>query len=695
MERGKNNPENGFEPAHSDTAALAHALALVAQHVNIPTDDHQAWLAVSENHGADSWACLAIEAASALGLYVKTSSQLTVANGPALARSTKGRWLLVTQKVGPRFRGFEIHPNRQVSRKWSAGDLERLLGDGEWMHLQSLFPLGHHRPSLKNHPWKRLRAFLGLDRADLWVIVVYAIVIGGMTLGTPIAVQSLVNTVAFGSVLQPLVVLSILLLLVLGFAGVLAVLEAYVIEVLQRKIFVRTAEDFGRRLPAVRHEVWDNNHGPELTNRFFDVLTIQKTLSVLLLDGLSLALQTILGMVLLGFYHPLLLAFDVVLFVLLIAVLALGRGAVATGYRESSAKYRTAAWLQDISHASHLFRTDSAQRYAAHRTQMLCHDYLAARKQHFRILLRQVTGGIGLQVFTMVALLSVGGFLVIGRQLTLGQLVAAELVIATVGASFVKLGKNLEKLYDLNVGVMKVTDVVEKPTVRVGGAALRGRGPMHISLREVACTRGALGLHNINLDLMPGDRLHLTGPAGSGKTTLLEVIAGLRLHHTGVVLVDGVDSRRVNLADFSSAVAITGPPAFVQASVIDNFKIAHAHLAEPALRNLLRVVALEEVVNRLPDGLNSQMLPNGAPFSDAHARRLALARALAAEPRLLILDSALDGLALPPETFEHLLDTIFNARAPWTVVVTSDSPEIAARCNRHVRLGNQTIEDLR
>ncbi|MGB1278135.1 MAG: ATP-binding cassette domain-containing protein, partial [Nannocystaceae bacterium] len=330
----------------------------------------------------------------------------------------------------------------------------------------------------------------------------------------------------------------------------------YVIEVLQRKIFVRTAEDFGRRLPAVRHEVWDNNHGPELTNRFFDVLTIQKTLSALLLDGLSLALQTILGMVLLGFYHPLLLAFDVVLFVLLIAVLALGRGAVATGYRESSAKYRTAAWLQDISHASHLFRTDSAQRYAAHRTQMLCHDYLAARKQHFRILLRQVTGGIGLQVFTMVALLSVGGFLVIGRQLTLGQLVAAELVIATVGASFVKLGKNLEKLYDLNVGVMKVTDVVEKPTVRVGGAALRGRGPMHISLREVACTRGALGLHNINLDLMPGDRLHLTGPAGSGKTTLLEVIAGLRLHHTGVVLVDGVDSRRVNLADFSSAVAI-------------------------------------------------------------------------------------------------------------------------------------------
>ena len=338
--------------------------------------------------------------------------------------------------------------------------LREYAGDQPWLHLQPLLaldPIGvGRRPVLKNRPWLRLRAFFGLERRELWIVVIYALVLGSVSLAVPVAAQSLVNTVAFGSVLQPLVALTILLLGVLTFAGVLGVLETYVVEVLQRRVFVRVADDFGRRIPSVRADVLDKKFGPELVNRFFDVLTIQKSLSGLLLDGLTIALQTIIGMILLGFYHPLLLAFDVVLVVLLSLVLVLGRGAVATGLKESSAKYKTAAWLEDVSRASHLFRGVKAQQYAAQRTEMLCRDYLSARKRHFRILLRQITGGFGLQIVAMVALLGVGGWLVIDRQLTLGQLVAAELVIASIGASFVKLGKNLEKLYDLNVGVMKV-----------------------------------------------------------------------------------------------------------------------------------------------------------------------------------------------------------------------------------------------
>ena len=230
--------------------------------------------------------------------------------------------------------------------------LREYAGDQPWLHLQPLLaldPIGvGRRPVLKNRPWLRLRAFFGLERRELWIVVIYALVLGSVSLAVPVAAQSLVNTVAFGSVLQPLVALTILLLGVLTFAGVLGVLETYVVEVLQRRVFVRVADDFGRRIPSVRADVLDKKFGPELVNRFFDVLTIQKSLSGLLLDGLTIALQTIIGMILLGFYHPLLLAFDVVLVVLLSLVLVLGRGAVATGLKESSAKYKTAAWLEDV-----------------------------------------------------------------------------------------------------------------------------------------------------------------------------------------------------------------------------------------------------------------------------------------------------------------------------------------------------------
>ena len=126
-----------------------------------------------------------------------------------------------------------------------------------------------------------------LERHDLAVVLVYAIGVGVLTLATPIAVQALVNTVAFGTLLQPLAVLAFLLLVGLAFAAVLRALQAWVVEVLQRRIFLRFVADLSHRLPRVRLSAFDAAHGPELLNRFFDVFTVQKASSSLLLGGLD------------------------------------------------------------------------------------------------------------------------------------------------------------------------------------------------------------------------------------------------------------------------------------------------------------------------------------------------------------------------------------------------------------------------
>lgn len=277
-----------------------------------------------------------------------------------MVRTGEGQWLVVMRPRGRRLKVVQIDARGDTQMFLTPKQLRSATQGQPWLYLQPLMALdpiaAGRRPELAGHPWLRLRAFLGIEKRDLGVVVVYALVVGGLTLATPIAVQALVNTVAFGSLLQPLVVLTLLLLGGLSFSALLAVLEAYVVEVLQRRVFVRVADDFGRRLPTLRGEVFDGKHVPELANRFFDVLTIQKSLSVLLLDGLALALQTIIGMILLGFYHPLLLAFDVMLVALLAVVLLMGRGAVATGTSESTAKYRTAAWLEDVARTSPILR---------------------------------------------------------------------------------------------------------------------------------------------------------------------------------------------------------------------------------------------------------------------------------------------------------------------------------------------------
>ena len=352
-------------------------------------------------------------------------------------------------------------------------ELEVLTRGRDVLHFSPRLPLqtvsSQTRNEFPKRPWLRLRAFLDVERRDLVVVAVYAAIIGLLSLATPIAVQAVVNSVAFGANLQPLVVLVMLLFGGLSFAALLQMLEAYVVEVLQRRYFVRVADDFGRRIASAPAGVHDNRFGPELVNRFFDIVTIQKSLSSLALDGLSLTLQTGAGMILLGFYHPLLLAFDVVLVFLLVGVLLLGRGALPTALDESSAKYKVASWLEDVARVPRLFVGTSAREHAWNRADVLARDYIAARKRHFRVLLRQLAGGMFLQVVAVVALLGVGGYLVLSRQLTLGQLVAAELVVTAMGSGFSKLGKNLEKLYDLGVGVAKISAVLDQPCERIGG----------------------------------------------------------------------------------------------------------------------------------------------------------------------------------------------------------------------------------
>jgi len=324
----------------------------------------------------------------------------------------------------------------------------------------------------------------------------------------------------------------------------------------------------------------------------------------------------------------------------------------------------------------------------AQHTDRLCRDYITARRRHFRILLRQVSGGVGLQVISMVALLGVGGWLVIDRQLTLGQLVAAELVITVIAAGLVKLGKNLEKLYDLNVGVLKLGKIVDLPTERRGGEPLSDGGPASAALRHVKVQRGGRAvLTDACLEVSSGKSVQIVGASGSGTSTMLETLAGLRTPSAGTVHIDELDLRRADLASVRDRVVLVHGADFVADTVIDNLRIAAPdRLEEAEVRELLRLVGLEKVIDALPSGLDTPMLPNGAPLSETQARRLALIRALAARPRLLLLDRALDNLGLDISTKAELLDEVLGPGAPWTAVVVTDDPDVAERCERCVAL---------
>ena len=521
------------------------------------------------------------------------------------------------------------------------------------------------------------------------VTVVFSVAIGLLTLAVPVATQAIVNTVAFGNLVQPLVVLSLVVLAVLGFSAVLQTMRFYVVELLQRRVFVRISSDSANRLLRARADELELHHGPEIVNRFLEVVTLQKAGATLLVEGLSVVMQTIAGAVLLAVYHPWLLAFDLLLLAaIVVIVFPLGRGAVQTAVEESRAKYDFVAWLEEIARHPTVFRGRDAMRYALQRTNTHVDDYLLHRRLHFRILVRQVAGSWVLYALASAALLGVGGWLVVLRQLTLGQLIAAELVVALVVSGFSKLGKHLEIYYDLLAAMDKLGYLTDLPLEESGTEKLQiGEAPARLEVNAVGWN-GVL--QGAALVLEPGERMALCGVSGSGKTTLFDIICRYSEPASGAVRINGQDTRMARLEDLREHVAMVRGVEIFQGTIMENVRMGREVCDSVRVREALESAGLLQELESLPAGLGTPLATGGRPLSGGQAVRLMLARAFAGRPRLLLIDESLDWLD-DAVGRDHALQTVFDPNAPWTLLVATNRPEIWARCDRVMRVSGGAL----
>ena len=536
-------------------------------------------------------------------------------------------------------------------------------------------------------PLKRTRQLLELDREDIIVIVIYGVAVGLLSLAVPIAVQSLVNTVAFGSLFQPLVVLTVLLAVALIGSAVLRGLQVRIVEMLQRRLFVRIVAEISGRLPRVSAPALRAANGPELLNRFFDVFTTQKSVASLLLGGIDALLIALVGLLVLAFYHPILLAFDFVLILGAIVVLfPLGRGGTRSSVAESKAKYAVAGWLEEMARHPLSFKLAGGEEFATNRAQLLARNYLEKRDRHFRIVFRQLVGALAFEVFASVALLALGGVLVIERQLSIGQLVAAELIVTAVVASIAKLGGKVEIFYDLVAAVDKLGEIFDLPLERSGGESPpRGDsdwGQLVISEIELEGGHGET-FGPISLQLRPGQSTSLTGAPEDVTSSLVDAIFGLTPPRSGTIEIDGHDTRDLALHDIRSRIAVVRGTEILPGCIGDNLRAGNPELTGEEAWSVLSRVDLAEWVKDAPRGLETDLLADGSPLSRTQALALTTARALAGGPSVLVLDRTLDQVS--PEERIAIFDAL-TARKDLAVLVVSDEPELIDRADNRVDL---------
>ena len=546
-------------------------------------------------------------------------------------------------------------------------------------------------------PLGRLRRLAALEQGDLRVVVVYAVAIGLVSLAVPIAAQSLVNTVASTALAQPVLVLSVLVLVGLVAAGALKALQYKVVETLQERFFVRTTHESVRRLAEADIRAFTSYDAPEVMHRFFDVAIVQKTASTLLLDGLSVVLQSVVSLVLLAFYHPALLAFDVVLIALIaFTIFVLGRGGVATAVKESKAKYATAAWLTEMAGAFRTFKSEERSSIACARADDLARSYVGARRKHFGVLFRQIVASYGLQALATAALLGLGGNLVVAGQLTLGQLVAAELIVTAVLEGVAKFGKYLESYYDLCASLDKIGNIVDLPPEREGGIARAARSePARLELEGVAFSYDEKtdAIRDVSLSLAPGARLAILGSDASGKSTLVDILYGLRAPTRGRVLLDGVDVRTISLLALRSEVALVGRAEIFEGTVLDNLRPGSVEMDDALASELLAEVALLEEVRDFPEGILTRLGHGGRRLTSSQAARLALARGLSSKPRLLVIDETLDGLGT--DTIRTIVRAIVDAPPTTSILVFTSRDEVAEAVGKVLRLDRGVLVEAR
>ena len=657
---------------------------------------------IASREAADStWPSRLNSATEAVGLRVRWS-RATAKEASGLARSdlplvtcvddphTGPSWVLVEGRWNGGMM-VQIFPDAHPPRKMNAEELDRLIMREQpgSMHLWGLIEPAHPAGPVvaktadgqKPTPLQRLVSLLRAERQDMIAIVLYAVAIGLLSLATPIAMQVLINWLAFGALQQPIIALSLVLMTCLALAAGLRALQRLAVEIVQRRIFVRMVSDLTTRLTRVRVKAFDDQYGPELVNRFFDVLTVQKAVSSLLLDGIGAALQALVGLLLLALYHPILLAYDVGILIVLGGILfVMGRGASYTAIKESKAKYKVAFWMEEMARHPMVFKLGDGGRLALGRADALTREYLETRDKHWKIYFRQVIAAWGAQAVASVALLALAGWLVLDGELTVGQLVAAEFIVTAALAGFAKFAHKLDVYYDLLAGIDKLGQLVDLPQESAVGLSPPGReGPASFKLDGVIAGYPGSGrtVGPVDLELPAGSRVAVLGRPGVGKSTICDVLIGVRRPIGGRVFRDDMDLKDLRPSAIYRDTVLARGVDIVHGTIAENVSLGRANVSVLEVRRALQRVGLRQVVETLPNDLETVLGPTGSPLSSSQALRLMVARALVADPRFIVIDGLLD--AIPDDEREHLLQPLMSPSAPWTLLVLTEIPAVAQR----------------
>ena len=549
-------------------------------------------------------------------------------------------------------------------------------------------------------PLQRFISLLKLDSRDISQVFFYAIFAGLVSLSLPLGIQAIINLIQSGRVSVSWIVLVIIVILGVTLVGILSLMQLRITENLQQKIFVRSSFEFGYRLPKIKFEELYNQYPPELANRFFDTITIQKGASKLLIDFSTALLQITFGIILLSLYHPFFIFFGIILLLLLYSIFKFSyNSGLTTSLKESKYKYKVASWLQEIGRNNFSFRKKSNFEFALSKNDKLVAEYLNYREKHFGIIKRQFIQLIAFKIIITAGLLFIGGYLVLNQKMNIGQFVAAEIVILLVINSVEKIVVGLETLYDVLTAVEKIGQISDLQMEETSNETIDfcynniSLETENISFKFPMDADYVISA--INLKIGQSEKIYLDGKNGSGKTTLVRILSGFIKPTSGSLFINDDTYRKIDISQYRSQISsiITGETPF-EGTILENITLNNKSISQEDIKWAIDSVQLGTFIKSLPKGLDTKIFPEGRQLSSSNAQKILLARSIINKPKILFFEDATD--KMDSQVAEELIDFITASDNKWTLIVTSKNPYWKQKCNRSITMsGGKIIDDIK
>ena len=539
----------------------------------------------------------------------------------------------------------------------------------------------------KVSPVKRLFKLLSADKKDIFFVYVYAALIGLVSLTLPLGIQAAVELISGGVVFSSVYLLIGLIIIGTLGTGILQVLQITIVEFLQRRVFTKSAFEFAFRVPRIKMESVLNMHMPELMNRFFDVLTLQKGLPKILIDLSTGIIQILFGLLLLAFYHPFFIVFGLGLLGLLFLIFFFtGPKGLRSSIKESKYKYKVVYWLEEMARTLYSFKLAGNTILPLRKTDYLVNNYLENRSSHFKILISQYSFILLFKAIITGGLLILGTILVIQREITLGQFVASEVIIILVLASVEKIIMYMDVVYDMLTAVDKISHVTDLPLENSGGIdipEIQLKDGYEVVMENVSYTYPGSktpSLKDISLNIDKGNSLCISGGSGTGKTTLTNIIAGIHQSYSGIMTYNGYSLRDLDATFIRDRIGknVSQEDIF-EGTILENILVGKPTSDIKNALDAIDDVGLKDEINRLEDGLNTEMLAGGKGFSSSFVNKLVLARCLAKRPAMLILNDFFNNFS-KRERLE-LIELVTNPKRNWTLIVVSNDPLVMVACD--------------